>query len=356
MTQPHHTAQPDLAATTARTAPAFSPAAPAIVPADLERSRAIVGAISGVFGSRVVGQENLRLTLLAALAAGGHVLLESVPGLAKTTAASALASAIGGSFHRIQCTPDLMPNDIIGTQIFSYGTGTFSTQLGPVHANIVLLDEINRSSAKTQSAMLEAMQERQTSIGGEIHPLPDPFMVLATQNPIEEEGTYVLPEAQMDRFLIKEVLTYPRPAEEHEILDRATAGRLAVPNEAPHAAVTLEDIRFLQDAVERVHVDAAIKRYIVDLVFTTRGSGPRPVPNLTQSVRVGASPRGSLALMRIGQAHALIHGRDYVTPDDVRAMRHGVLRHRLVLTFDALAAGIPPETIIDAVFSAVPMP
>ncbi|GAB2545749.1 AAA family ATPase [Brachybacterium huguangmaarense] len=334
----------------------FTPSAPALSPAELERSRSIVSSISRVFGTRVVGQENLRLTLLASLAAGGHVLLESVPGLAKTTAASALASAIGGSFHRIQCTPDLMPNDIIGTQIFNYGSGTFTTQLGPVHANIVLLDEINRSSAKTQSAMLEAMQERQTSIGGEIYPLPDPFMVLATQNPIEEEGTYVLPEAQMDRFLIKEVLTYPRPGEEHEILDRSTAGSLTAPREAPAAAVSLDDIRFLQQAVDRVYVDEAVKRYIVDIVFTTRGSGPRPVANLTQSVRVGASPRGSLALMRVGQAHALIHGRDYVTPDDVRAMRYGVLRHRLVLTFDALAGGVAPETIIDAVFRAVPMP
>ncbi|WP_430623114.1 AAA family ATPase [Brachybacterium equifaecis] len=327
----------------------------AISPADMERATDIVRTISGVFASRVVGQENLRLTLLAALAAGGHVLLESVPGLAKTTAASALASAITGSFARIQCTPDLMPNDIIGTQIFNYGSGTFTTQLGPVHANVVLLDEINRSSAKTQSAMLEAMQERQTSIGGEVYKLPEPFMVLATQNPIEEEGTYVLPEAQMDRFLMKEVLTYPRPAEEHEILDRSTAGRLAAPKE-PVATVSLEDVRFLQQMVDRVHVDPAVKRYIIDLVFTTRGSGPRPVANLTQSVRVGASPRGSLALMRVGQANALLHGRSYVTPDDVRQMRYSVLRHRLVLTFDALAGGVSPEQIIDAVFSAVPMP
>ena len=333
----------------------FAPAARAISPGDLERSGAIVSTITKVFQSRVVGQENLRLSLLTALAAGGHVLLESVPGLAKTTAASALASSITGSFARIQCTPDLMPNDIIGTQIFNYGSGTFTTQLGPVHANVVLLDEINRSSAKTQSAMLEAMQERQTSIGGEVYRLPEPFMVLATQNPIEEEGTYVLPEAQMDRFLMKEILTYPRPAEEHEILDRSTAGSLTGPREAV-GTVSLEDVRFLQQMVDQVYVDPAVKRYIIDLVFTTRGSGPRPVPNLTQSVRVGASPRGSLALMRVGQAHALLHGRDYVTPDDVRAMRYGVLRHRLVLTFDALASGIKPEQIIDAVFHAVPMP
>ncbi|WP_246955489.1 MoxR family ATPase [Brachybacterium sp. Marseille-Q7125] len=333
----------------------FTPAQRAISEQDMERSTQIVRTITGVFQSRVVGQENLRLTLLAALAAGGHVLLESVPGLAKTTAASALASAITGSFARIQCTPDLMPNDIIGTQIFNYGSGTFTTQLGPVHANVVLLDEINRSSAKTQSAMLEAMQEKQTSIGGEVYKLPEPFMVLATQNPIEEEGTYVLPEAQMDRFLMKEILTYPRPAEEHEILDRSTAGSLTGPRE-PSGTVTLEDVRFLQAMVDQVYVDPVVKRYIIDVVFTTRGSGPNPVANLTQSVRVGASPRGSLALMRVGQAHALLHGRDYVTPDDVRAMRHGVLRHRLVLTFDALASGIKPEQIIDAVFHAVPMP
>ena len=333
----------------------FQPESPVLGPAERERAAHIVASIAEVFGTRVVGQERLRLALLTSLAAGGHVLLESVPGLAKTTAAQALASAIGGSFRRIQCTPDLMPNDIIGTQIFNYGTGEFTTQLGPVHANIVLLDEINRSSAKTQSAMLEAMQERQTSIGGEIYPLPHPFMVLATQNPIEEEGTYVLPEAQMDRFLMKEILTYPKPAEEHEILDRSTSSTLAAPKSS-RPSVSLEDIEFLQRAVDRVYVDAAVKRYIIDLVFSTRGSGPRPIQNLTQSVRVGASPRGSLALMRVAQAHALVEGRDYATPDDVRALRYSVLRHRLVMTFDALASGITPETIIDAVFSAVPLP
>ncbi|WP_084252718.1 AAA family ATPase [Devriesea agamarum] len=327
----------------------------AVPPEDLERAVEITRTISRVFASRVVGQENLRVALLTTLAAKGHVLMESVPGLAKTTAAQALATAIGGTFHRIQCTPDLMPNDIIGTQIFNYRTGNFTTQLGPVHANVVLLDEINRSSAKTQSAMLEAMQEKQTSIGGEIYRLPDPFMVLATQNPIEEEGTYVLPEAQMDRFLIKEVLTYPQPAEEHEILDRSTEGRLQAPEQAVDS-VTMDDVLFLQRTVNAVYVHPEIKRYVVDLIFTTRGSGPRPVRNIDQSVRVGASPRGSLALMRIGQAYALLCGRDYVVPDDIRAMRHSVLRHRLVLTFDALAAGQTTEDIIDTVFTTVPAP
>lgn len=326
-------------------------------PTDAEMARAgqILKVISSAYSAKMVGQDRLRTSLLISLIAGGHILLESVPGLAKTTAASTLADTVKATFKRIQCTPDLLPSDITGNQIYDAQTGSFRTVLGPVHANFVLLDEINRSSAKTQSAMLEAMQERQTSIGGEVYRLPEPFMVLATQNPIEEEGTYVLPEAQMDRFLMKEILTYPRPAEEHEILDRSTAGSLTGPREAV-GTVTLEDVRFLQQMVDQVYVDPAVKRYIIDLVFTTRGSGPRPVPNLTQSVRVGASPRGSLALMRVGQAHALLHGRDYVTPDDVRAMRYGVLRHRLVLTFDALASGIKPEQIIDAVFHAVPMP
>ncbi|MGQ4509428.1 AAA family ATPase [Dermabacteraceae bacterium P13115] len=334
---------------------AFAPQQGAISAEEMSRCSEITTAINNHVGERIVGQQGLRTSLLTALAAGGHVLLESVPGLAKTTAAQALASAIDGSFHRIQCTPDLMPNDIIGTQIFNYSSGTFTTQLGPVHANIVLLDEINRSSAKTQSAMLEAMQEKQTSIGGELYRLPQPFMVLATQNPIEEEGTYVLPEAQMDRFLMKEVLTYPSPQDEHGILDRSTAGTLSAPS-GQQSAVTLDDVRFLQSCVDRVYVDAAIKRYIIDLVFTTRGSGPRPVQNLSQSVRVGASPRGSLALMRVAQAYALLSGRNYVIPEDVQAMRYAVLRHRLVLTFDALASGMKPETIIDAVFQAVPVP
>src|SRR5699024_2389810 len=317
---------------TSRLAPTTSP----ISYDEGEQVAALLAQVSRIFDQRIVGQQALRTALTSSLLADGHVLLESVPGLAKTTAAQTLADAVSGSFHRIQCTPDLMPNDIIGTQIYHYATGEFSTQLGPVHANMVLMDEINRSSAKTQSAMLEAMQERQTSIGGTEYRLPKPFMVLATQNPIEEEGTYVLPEAQMDRFLMKEVLTYPRPGEEHEILDRSTSGSLTGPREVP-GAVSLEDIQFLQRMVDQVYVDQTVKRYIIDLVFTTRGSGPRPVPNLTQSVRVGASPRGSLALMRVAQAYALMNGRDYVTPDDVRAMRYSVLRHRLVLTFDALA-------------------
>ncbi|MFC6303143.1 AAA family ATPase [Oerskovia jenensis] len=321
---------------------------------DLDRAGHLLKRVEQVFDQRVVGQEALRTALISSLLAGGHILLESVPGLAKTTAAQTLAAAINGSFRRIQCTPDLMPNDIVGTQIYNYATGSFTTQLGPVHANLVLLDEINRSSAKTQSAMLEAMQEKQTSIGGENFPLPSPFMVLATQNPIEEEGTYVLPEAQMDRFLMKEVLTYPAPAQELEILDRISTGRMTAPITAE--PISIDDVVFLQRLVDDVYVDESIKRYIVDLINTTRLSGPRPVPGLDQHVRVGASPRGGIALMRVGQALAIQAGRAYVVPDDIKAVRYSVLRHRLVRTFDALATNVQPEQLIDAVFDAVPTP
>ncbi len=321
---------------------------------DKERANALLTRIDGVFDQRVVGQQSLRTALTASLLASGHVLLESVPGLAKTTAAQTLASAVSGSFHRIQCTPDLMPNDIVGTQIFNYTSGELTTQLGPVHANLVLLDEINRSSAKTQSAMLEAMQERQTSIGGEVHKVPTPFMVMATQNPIEEEGTYVLPEAQMDRFLLKEVLTYPAPIEEVEILERLADGSLSAPLTVK--PIDLEDVEFLQGVTSRVFVHRTIKEYVVAIINTTRGGGPRPLPGFSDHVRVGASPRGGIALMKLGQAIALMNGRTYVVPDDIKAMRHAVLRHRLVRTYDALANNVTPESLIDAVFAAVQVP
>jgi MoxR-like ATPase len=332
----------------------MAPATETIGPEDTARAAALLERITAIFGQRVVGQEQLRTALISTLLAGGHILLESVPGLAKTTAAHTLASSVSGTFHRIQCTPDLMPNDIVGTQIFNYGTGKFTTQLGPVHANVVLLDEINRSSAKTQSAMLEAMQEKQTSIGGEVYPLPKPFMVLATQNPIEEEGTYVLPEAQMDRFLVKEVLTYPTPTDELDILERIHSGSLEAPLRTE--PISLADVMFLQRLTQLVYVDVSVKQYIVAIINTTRGGGPRPLPGFNQHVRVGASPRGAIALMRVAQALALQRGRSYVVPDDVKAMRHSVLRHRLVRTYDALANNVAPEALVDAVFAAVPAP
>ena len=321
---------------------------------ELVRAGALLGRVEDLFSQRVVGQNELRNAMIAALLAQGHVLIESVPGLAKTTAAQTLAQSVSGTFHRIQCTPDLMPNDIVGTQIFNPATGHFSTQLGPVHANFVLLDEINRSSAKTQSAMLEAMQERQTTIGGENFPLPVPFMVMATQNPIEEEGTYVLPEAQMDRFLMKVVITYPNRAEELEILEMIDADAFERPLSA--APITLEELEELQGYSSRVFVHKAIKSYIVDIVNTTRGGGPNPIPGLAEQLRLGASPRGGIALMKVAQAVALMKGRNYVIPDDVKAMRYSVLRHRLVRTWDAVADDVPVQGLIDATFQAVPVP
>ena len=325
-----------------------------VSPSDRNRAIALCERIDAVFDQRVVGQRQLRTSLVVALMCGGHVLLESVPGLAKTTAAQTLAHAVSGSFHRIQCTPDLMPSDIVGTQVFNYGTSQFTTQLGPVHANVVLLDEINRSSAKTQSAMLEAMQERQTTIAGEIHAVPSPFMVLATQNPVEEEGTHVLPEAQMDRFLLKEVLDYPDAAEEVEILDRISDGRMVRPLDADRLG--LDEVAWLQRLVDQVYVDASIRRYVVDLVATTRGRGPVKVPGLDRLVRMGASPRGSISLMRVAQAVALRAGRGHVVPDDVHTLRNAVLRHRIVRTFDAIADDVSTESIITSVFDAVPVP
>ena len=321
---------------------------------ELAHAKSLLDRMTTIYQHTVVGQEGLRRALTASLLAGGHVLVESVPGLAKTTAAQTLASAVSGTFHRIQCTPDLMPNDIVGSQIWNQERGEMVTQLGPVHANMVLLDEINRSSAKTQSAMLEAMQERQTTIGGVNHKLPSPFMVMATQNPIEEEGTYVLPEAQMDRFLLKEVITYPTPVEELEVLTRIDSGQMS--SQAPVAPITLDDVRTLQEARRRVFVHDTLKAYIVDIVNTTRGAGPNPLPGWNKHVRVGASPRGGIALMQIAQAIALMAGRNHVMPDDIKEMRYGILRHRIIRTFDALADNVSIEGLIDAVFNAVPVP
>ena len=321
---------------------------------ELKRSKELLDRIQKVFAQRVVGQEQLRETLIVGLLAQGHILMESVPGLAKTTAAQTIAMAISGSFHRIQCTPDLMPNDIVGTRIWNQAQNEMTTELGPVHANIVLLDEINRSSAKTQSAMLEAMQEGQTTIGGTVYPLPKPFMVMATQNPIEEEGTYVLPEAQMDRFLMKEIITYPQPLEELEVLNRIDSGSMDKPIDVE--PITLEELTFLQQMTRRIFLHDTLKAYIVDLINTTRGMGPNPLPGFSQHVRVGASPRGGIALMRVSQAVALMQGRNYVMPEDIKKLRHPILRHRIIRTFDAMADDISVDGLIDAVFSAVAVP
>lgn len=320
---------------------------------ELAQASEILDAIRTSFSSRVVGQERLRTALLVALVGEGHILLESVPGLAKTLAASTLAKTVNAEFARIQCTPDLLPSDIIGTQVYDPRNHTFETQLGPVHANFVLLDEINRASAKTQSAMLEAMQERQTSIAGVVHPLPTPFMVLATQNPIEEEGTYVLPRAQMDRFLLKEVIDYPAVDQEVQVLERIEDGTLGA-GIAVNAVVGHEHVRYLHALAHRVYVDTSIKRYIAAVVAATRGDG---LPaELRSSVDLGASPRATVAFFQASRALALLQGRNHVIPEDVRALRHGVLRHRVHLSFEALAERVRVEDVIDTLVKAVPSP
>ncbi len=319
---------------------------------EVQRAAGIISRLLGYYNSKVVGQPNLGYSLLVAMMTNGHVLLESVPGLAKTTAARVMTEAVNGSFSRIQCTPDLIPSDIIGTQMYNMATNTFEDKIGPVHSNFVLLDEINRSSAKTQSAMLEAMQEREVSIGGKTYKLPDVFVVIATQNPIESEGTYVLSEAQLDRFLLKETLTYPGPAEEIEILNRVEADVFT-----DNAAVaSIEDVLYLQSLCKRVYIDPAIKKYIVDIVQASRNTDKFMDPKLSQYIAMGASTRAAIAFMETAKAVALINGRRYCVPDDVKALRYSVLRHRIMLTFAAVADGARIENIIDAIIGAVKTP
>ncbi len=328
---------------------------PHIDPAELAHAQQVVHSISQSFEKKVVGQALLRETLLISLMTGGHVLLESVPGLAKTTAAQTLANSISALFHRIQCTPDLLPSDIVGTQIYDAAHGSFVTALGPVHANIVLLDEINRSSAKTQSAMLEAMAERQTTIGGQVYPLPSPFMVMATQNPIEQEGTYQLPEAQMDRFMLKDVLDYPSPAEEAEIIRRIDAG-VFLAGATPSPVATLEQVVALQETAKKVYLDPSLVNYIVGLVYVTRHARDYIDPALAGLIEFGASPRASIAFTSAARALALLHGRDHVIPEDVKALAERVLRHRLILGFEAVAQNVRVETIISAIVDSVQTP
>lgn len=314
-----------------------------------------MGAVASAFSHLVVGQERLRETMLIALLAGGHLLIESVPGLAKTTAARVLAAAVGGSFRRIQCTPDLLPSDIIGTQIYDADTNSFTTQLGPVHANIVLLDEVNRSSAKTQSAMLEAMEERQTTIAGVEYPIPEPFLVIATQNPVDQEGTYPLSEAQTDRFMLKELVDYPSTADEVEIIDRMDAGRYDRTQRAA-SVVTLDDVRRMQEIVRSVHLDRALVAYASQLVGVTREPAQQLPPNLARLIEYGASPRATIAFCRSARARALLHDRGHVVPEDISQLAHRVLRHRLILGFEATSAQITPDVVVDAVLQTVPVP
>jgi MoxR-like ATPase len=321
----------------------------------MEHAYRVVNAISQAFARKVVGQDYLRESLLIGMLTGGHILLEGVPGLAKTTAARVIADAISGRFQRIQCTPDLLPSDIVGTQIYDSSTNSFSTQLGPVHTNILLLDEINRSSAKTQSAMLEAMEERQTTIAGRVYPIPDPFLVIATQNPVDQEGTYPLSEAQTDRFMLKEVLRYPQPDEEAEVIFRMDAG-IYDRGQKPSPVVALDEIERLQNTVRNVHMDPSLVRYASQLVHVTRNPQQFLPQQIARLVQYGASPRATIAFCSAARALAVLTGRNHVVPDDIHKLAHRVLRHRLILGFEAVTVNVGPDSVIDAVLQAVRVP
>jgi len=303
-------------------------------------------------GKRVVGQDAMLERLLVGLLCGGHILLEGVPGLAKTLAVRSLAETIRTSFQRIQFTPDLLPADIIGTMVFDQRTGEFRAKRGPLFTNIVLADEINRAPAKVQAALLEAMQEKQVTIGGETHRLEEPVLVLATQNPIEHEGTYPLPEAQLDRFMLKVHVGYPSRDEEKEILWRMAGGR--VPEVA--AVADPEEILALRDAVADLYMDQKIVDYIVDLVRATREPQALGLAEIKPLIAWGASPRASIYLAQAARAHAYLRGRAYVVPEDVKAMAPDVLRHRVLLTFEAEAEDVTPDGIIARVLDALDAP
>ncbi len=303
-------------------------------------------------GRRIVGQTGMVERLLIGLLTGGHILLEGVPGLAKTLAVRTLADILSVSFTRIQFTPDLLPADVVGTMVFDPKTQEFHPRHGPLFANIVLADEINRAPAKVQSALLEAMQEHQVSIGGETYRLPEPFLVLATQNPIESEGTYPLPEAQLDRFLLKVRVTYPTRSEEREILQRMSGGQGIEVARLLDPRSVLE----LRALALDLHLDPRLADYIVDLVRATREPASVGLAALTPLVAFGASPRASIALAQAARAHAVLHGRTYVTPQDIQALAPDVLRHRIVLTFEAEAEDVTSDTIVQQVLEKVKVP
>lgn len=312
-----------------------------------------LGAVQEALGEVIVGQRDLVRGLLIGLLTGGHVLLEGVPGLAKSLAVSSLAQAVHGKFARLQFTPDLLPSDLVGTEIYDQNSGGFTPRQGPIFANFVLADEINRAPAKVQSALLEAMQERQVSIGGETFDLPRPFLVLATQNPIEQEGTYPLPEAQLDRFALKLVLDYPDPTDELAILERmATTGPAAQVRRVVDAARILDARR----AVDAVALDARLAEYIVRIVNATRRPAEAGMPELAPLIQYGASPRGTITMALCARAEALLEGREYVTPRDIKRVALDVLRHRVAPTFEAEAEGRDSEAIVGRILEHVPAP
>jgi len=303
-------------------------------------------------GKVIVGQQYMVERILIGLLTGGHVLLEGVPGLAKTLTVRTLCDAIHAKFARIQFTPDLLPADLVGTVVYNMPKGEFTSKLGPIFANLVLADEINRAPAKVQSALLEAMQERQVTIGDKTYPLPEPFVVMATQNPIEQEGTYPLPEAQIDRFMLMVKVGYPTREEERKIMDRMTQPEVL----KVEPVVTPAELIDARAVVKQVYVDEKVKEYIVDVVFATREPAKHGLKDLAPLVEYGASPRASIALNLAARAHAFLRHRGYVTPEDVKAVGPDVLRHRLVLTYEADAEEVTAEQIVKRVFEVVEVP
>ncbi|HEY3498158.1 MAG TPA: AAA family ATPase [Polyangiaceae bacterium] len=316
------------------------------------KESAFVDDLMAEVGKVIVGQQQMVERILVGLLAGGHVLLEGVPGLAKTLTVRTVCDAIQAKFARIQFTPDLLPADLIGTVIYDQRTGEFTSKLGPIFANLVLADEINRAPAKVQSALLEAMQERQVTIGDKTYPLPDPFVVMATQNPIEQEGTYPLPEAQVDRFMLMVKVGYPTREEERSVMDRMT-GPITTHAQSKTSPQQLLEAR---KVVRDVYMDDRVKDYIVDVVFATREPEKRGLKELAPLIEYGASPRASIALNLAARAHAFLRHRGYVTPEDVKAIGPEVLRHRVVLSYEAEAEEVAAEDIVRRVFEVVEVP
>lgn len=318
----------------------------------IQKESAFVDQIQQEIAKVIVGQKHLNERLLIGLLANGHILLEGVPGLAKTLAITTLAQTVDASFSRIQFTPDLLPADLLGTMIYSPKREEFSIKKGPIFANFILADEINRAPAKVQSALLEVMQERQVTIGDQSYKLEEPFLVLATQNPIEQEGTYPLPEAQVDRFMLKVVVDYPSREEEMKIIEQ----NIQKVKPQPNKIFTTEQILRARDVATEVYLDEKIRKYIVDIVFATRSPNEANLSKLEAFINYGASPRAGIAMALAAKAHAFIKRRGYVVPEDVRLVCPDVLRHRLGLTYEAAAENVKPEAIIDEVLNAVPVP
>ena len=322
------------------------------IQAKVEQESTFVEKLNTEIGKIIVGQKYLIERLLIGILANGHILIEGVPGLAKTLSVSTLSDAIKTKFQRIQFTPDLLPADLIGTMIYNPQKSEFTVKKGPIFTNIILADEINRAPAKVQSALLEAMQERQVTIGTETFPLEEPFLVLATQNPIEQEGTYPLPEAQVDRFMLMLKIGYPTPSEEREIMDRNTEGVLDKVNEV----IMPVDIIRAREVVRSVYVDEKVKEYIINIVFASREPEKYGLKDLKDLISFGASPRATIYLNLAAKAHAFMKGRGYITPEDIKAIGPDVLRHRLLITYEAEAEEITSDDIVRKIFDAIEVP